>query len=50
MKQLIRDKIANNQDIFLNVEPNNSKAKKLFNSLGFEFDRMISWIKIKDKR
>lgn len=49
MKQLIRDKIANKQAIFLNVEPDNLKAKKLFASLGFEFDRMISWIKLKDK-
>jgi ribosomal protein S18 acetylase RimI-like enzyme len=37
------------KDIFLNVEPDNFKAKKLFSSLGFEFDRMISWIKLKEK-
>jgi len=48
MEQLIRDKRSNKRNIFLNVEPNNSKAKKLFYSLGFKFDRMISWIKLKD--
>ncbi|MFP4020284.1 MAG: hypothetical protein ACOCWP_02590 [Halanaerobium sp.] len=35
-------------NIFLNVEPDNLKAKILFYSLGFEFDRMISWIKLKE--
>jgi ribosomal protein S18 acetylase RimI-like enzyme len=49
MQQLIRDKRKNGKDIFLNVEPDNLKAKKLFYSLGFEFDRKISWIKLKDK-
>lgn len=33
----------------LNVEPDNLKAKKLFYSLGFEFDRVINWIKLKEK-
>jgi len=47
IKKLIEDKRKNNNDVFLNVEPNNLKAKKLFYSLGFEFDRVISWIKIK---
>jgi len=49
MQQLIREKRENKRDIFLNVEPDNLKAKKLFYSLGFEFDRMISWIKLKEK-
>ena len=47
MQQLIGDKRKKSQDIFLNVEPDNLKAKKLFYSLGFEFDREISWIKLK---
>ncbi|CCU81110.1 hypothetical protein HSACCH_02592 [Halanaerobium saccharolyticum subsp. saccharolyticum DSM 6643] len=47
IKKLIEDKRKNNNDVFLNVEQNNLKAKKLFYSLGFEFDRVISWIKIK---
>jgi ribosomal protein S18 acetylase RimI-like enzyme len=46
---LIRDKRESKKDIFLNVEPDNLKAKKLFYSLGFEFDRLISWVKLKDK-
>lgn len=49
MQQLIRDKRESKKDIFLNVEPDNLKAKKLFYSLGFEFDRLISWVKLKDK-
>ena len=49
MQKLISDKRKNKKDVFLNVEPNNLKAKKLFNSFGFEFDRMISWIKLKEK-
>lgn len=49
MESLIRDKKENREDIFLNVEPDNFKAKKLFYSLGFEFDRVISWIKLKEK-
>lgn len=49
MQQLIRDKRKVNRDIFLNVETDNLKAKKLFYSLGFEFDREISWIKLKEK-
>jgi len=49
MKKLIRDKIENKKNVFLNVEPDNLKAKKLFYSLGFEFDRMISWIKLKER-
>jgi ribosomal protein S18 acetylase RimI-like enzyme len=48
MQKLINDKRKNRQDIFLNVEPDNFKAKKLFSSLGFEFDRIISWVKIKN--
>jgi len=47
MQKLISDKRKDRKDIFLNVEPDNFKAKKLFSSLGFEFDRMISWIKLK---
>jgi len=47
MQKLINDKRKGRKDIFLNVEPDNFKAKKLFSSLGFEFDRMISWIKLK---
>jgi len=49
MKSLIKAKRRKKKDVFLNVEPNNFEAKKLFYSLGFEFDRMISWIKIKGK-
>ena len=49
MQKLIRDKRKMNKDIFLNVEPDNFKAKKLFYSLGFEFDREISWLKLKEK-
>ncbi|TDO73376.1 FR47-like protein [Halanaerobium saccharolyticum] len=49
MKKLIKNKRENGKDVFLNVEPDNSKAKKLFYSLGFEFDRMISWIKLKEE-
>ena len=49
MQKLISDKRKDRKDIFLNVEPDNFKAKKLFSSLGFEFDRMISWIKLKEK-
>lgn len=49
IKKLIEDKRKNNNDVFLNVESNNLKAKKLFYSLGFEFDRIISWIKLKEK-
>lgn len=49
IKKLIRDKKKNNQDVYLNVETNNLRAKKLFYSLGFEFDRVISWIKISNK-
>jgi len=49
MESLIRDKRENNKDVFLNVEPDNFKAKKLFYSLDFEFDRVISWIKLKVK-
>ncbi|MEC9490928.1 MAG: GNAT family N-acetyltransferase [Halanaerobiales bacterium] len=47
MEKLIKNKRKNGKDVFLNVEPNNLKAKKLFYSLGFEFDRIISWIKLK---
>lgn len=49
IKKLIEDKRKSNNDVFLNVEPNNLKAKKLFYSLGFEFDRIISWVKVKEK-
>jgi len=49
MKSLIKAKRRKEKDVFLNVEPNNFKAKKLFYSLGFEFDRITSWIKIKGK-
>jgi ribosomal protein S18 acetylase RimI-like enzyme len=49
MQQLIRDKRENKKNVFLNVEPDNLKAKKLFYLLGFEFDRMISWIKLKNE-
>jgi len=48
MESLIRVKRKNKKDIFLNVEPDNSRAKKLFYSLGFEFDRVIRWIKLKE--
>lgn len=48
IEKLVRDKREGKKDIFLNVEPDNFKAKKLFYSLGFEFDRMISWIKLKE--
>jgi len=50
MKKLIADKRKDNKDVFLNVEMDNLKAKKLFYSLGFEFDRMISWVKLKEKK
>ncbi len=46
MQKLIRDKRRNSKDVFLNVELDNLKAKKLFYSLGFEFDRIISWVKL----
>jgi len=46
MQKLITDKRKDNNDIFLNVELDNLKAKKLFFSLGFEFDRITSWIKL----
>jgi len=49
MENLIKDKCKDKKNIFLNVEPGNLKAKKLFYSLGFEFDREISWIKLKQK-
>ncbi|RAK05263.1 FR47-like protein [Halanaerobium saccharolyticum] len=49
MEKLIKNKRENGKDVFLNVEPDNSKAKKLFYSLGFEFDRIISWIKLKEE-
>ena len=48
-ENLIRDKRKNNRDVFLNVELDNSKAKKLFYSLGFKFDREISWIKLSEE-
>lgn len=47
-ENLIRDKRKNNRDVFLNVEVGNLKAEKLFYSLGFKFDRLISWIKVKN--
>lgn len=46
MEKLIADKRKDNRDVFLNVEMDNLKAKKLFYSLGFEFDRIISWVKL----
>jgi len=46
MQKLITDKRKDNNDIFLNVELDNLKAKKLFFSLGFEFDSITSWIKL----
>ena len=46
MQKLIADKRKDNKDVFLNVELDNLKAKKLFYSLGFQFDRIISWIKL----
>ena len=49
LEKLIKSKRENVKDVFLNVEPDNLKAKKLFYSLGFEFDRLISWLKLKEK-
>jgi len=46
MRKFIKEKRKDNKKVFLNVELDNLKAKKLFFSLDFEFDRITSWIKL----
>ena len=47
IKALIQKRRKLNKPVFANIEPDNIKSKNLFISLGFLFDREISWIKVR---
>lgn len=47
VKSLIIQKRKEHQPIYANIEPTNNNSLNLVNSLGFVFDRNISWIKLK---
>lgn len=44
---LIHQKRERNESIFCNVLPNNKAAIGLVSKLGFNFDRKVSWLKLK---
>lgn len=46
VRNLIKKKREIGKPVFANVEPQNNKPKKLLDSLGFEFDEEISWVKV----
>lgn len=46
LKSLINKKIRNNKEVFGNVTLDNLSSMNLLRSLGFEYDRNVTWIKL----
>ncbi|MFO7815174.1 MAG: GNAT family N-acetyltransferase [Halanaerobiales bacterium] len=46
-RYLVNKKREMDEMIYLNIEPDNKKSIILTESLGFEYDRNISWVKLK---
>jgi ribosomal protein S18 acetylase RimI-like enzyme len=44
---LIHMKLKEKKPVFCNIEPDNLKAIKLVENIGLQFDRNISWLKLK---
>lgn len=49
IEDLIHKKDKENKDIFTNVVSSNDNGRRLFVKLGFEVDRKIFWLKLKER-